>query len=351
VATNPLLVWYSQEARDYALLVLASSISLYFFAEALERPTVRVLALWAVSGFVAVAAHYFALFLLAGEAAILLSRVPRRRLLLVGAPFLVPTAALVPLVARQSALSKYPLALRTRLWELVRQLLVADYPAPHLQVVALLGLAAALVLFAVWPSGRERRGATFGIVLAASTVGIPILFALVGRDFVYYRNLIDVTLPFALFAGAVLGARRAGPAGLAVAAGVCALSVVVSTQIWRNESLHRDDWSAAVRSLGPPTSRRLVVTGPWDWFPLRLYRKNLRPLRATSADVDEIELIGVIVPSKLHPPAGFNLIEWRRAQRITVVRYRAARPQHVAPTDIRPRGTPWWHAGIFVDAP
>src|SRR5919197_1329088 len=36
-AFNPLLVWYSQEARTYALLTLLGALSLYFFARALNE--------------------------------------------------------------------------------------------------------------------------------------------------------------------------------------------------------------------------------------------------------------------------------------------------------------------------
>jgi mannosyltransferase len=44
VAVNPFLVWYSQEARAYGLLVLLATLSLYFAAGAVERPEPRRLA-------------------------------------------------------------------------------------------------------------------------------------------------------------------------------------------------------------------------------------------------------------------------------------------------------------------
>ena len=49
VATNPILVWYSQEGRTYALFVLLSALALYFFARALRDPSPRCLALWALA--------------------------------------------------------------------------------------------------------------------------------------------------------------------------------------------------------------------------------------------------------------------------------------------------------------
>src|SRR3954471_7651412 len=71
-AFNPLLVWYSQEARTYALLMLLGGLSLYFFAR-------RSLLPWAVTSALALTAHYFAGFLVVPEAALLLWRAPRRR--------------------------------------------------------------------------------------------------------------------------------------------------------------------------------------------------------------------------------------------------------------------------------
>ncbi len=41
VACNPLLIWYSQEARSYALLVLLTSLSLLAFLRAREEPSPR----------------------------------------------------------------------------------------------------------------------------------------------------------------------------------------------------------------------------------------------------------------------------------------------------------------------
>src|SRR5258705_272939 len=74
-AFNPLLVWYSQEARSYALLVLLSGLSLLAMIAVLDRPDARRVATWAAVAVVALATHYFAGFLLAAEALWLLWRV------------------------------------------------------------------------------------------------------------------------------------------------------------------------------------------------------------------------------------------------------------------------------------
>src|SRR4051812_1060010 len=78
-AFNPLLVWYSQEARTYALLMLLGALSLYFFARLLKGVETRFLVWWAVTSALAFTAHYFAGFLVVPEAAWLLWRTPNRR--------------------------------------------------------------------------------------------------------------------------------------------------------------------------------------------------------------------------------------------------------------------------------
>src|SRR5688572_9734313 len=73
-ATSPLLVWYSQEARPYALVVLFSALSFAFFARALSDPHRKDLTWWAVTSVVAIATHPFAAMLVAPEAAWLFYR-------------------------------------------------------------------------------------------------------------------------------------------------------------------------------------------------------------------------------------------------------------------------------------
>ncbi len=79
VAANPILVWYSQDARPYALLVLLSALSFLFFLRSRSDPTTGNYAGWAVASGLALATHYFAAFLIAAEAAVLLARGSRRR--------------------------------------------------------------------------------------------------------------------------------------------------------------------------------------------------------------------------------------------------------------------------------
>src|SRR5689334_1175368 len=107
VAVSPLMVWYSQEARAYALLVLTSAATIWFFACALQEPERRRwLWWWAVAAALALLSHYFAVFVVVPEAAWLLwSARGRGALRPVVAALAIPAvvaAALLPLAIHQA---------------------------------------------------------------------------------------------------------------------------------------------------------------------------------------------------------------------------------------------------------
>jgi uncharacterized membrane protein len=100
VAVNPWFVWYSQEARSYALLMLVGAASLVFFLRALRSESRRDLALWALFSSLAVLTHYFAAFLVGAEALWLLWIMRERAVAAAGA-LAVVGLALVPLAISQ----------------------------------------------------------------------------------------------------------------------------------------------------------------------------------------------------------------------------------------------------------
>ena len=69
-ATNPLLIWYSQEARAYALLVTLCALSLWFLLREDWRG-------FALASALALATHYFAVFIVVPEACWVLWRYVR----------------------------------------------------------------------------------------------------------------------------------------------------------------------------------------------------------------------------------------------------------------------------------
>src|SRR4051812_16845270 len=101
-ATSPLMIWYSQEARAYALLVLFGAASLYCFARVLNDPTRGNFVAFGVVSGLALLSHYLAGLLFIAEVVVLYWEPAHRKATrwVVGA-YVLLGAALVPLVLIQ----------------------------------------------------------------------------------------------------------------------------------------------------------------------------------------------------------------------------------------------------------
>ncbi|HET7574402.1 MAG TPA: glycosyltransferase family 39 protein, partial [Solirubrobacterales bacterium] len=120
VAVNPMLLWYSQEARAYALFVLLCAISLLYCVRALRDGARRDLRGWGIASALALSTHYFAIFPLLAEAAFLVRR--RGREALAGLWILAAAGALLaPLAIHQMSIGHAEwignFTLGHRLWE------------------------------------------------------------------------------------------------------------------------------------------------------------------------------------------------------------------------------------------
>jgi mannosyltransferase len=342
-AFNPLLVWYSQEARAYALLVLLSALAVLFFVRALEgRP--RALAWWAGASALALATHYFALFVVGPLALWLLLRPPDRRATIRAvAGVAAAGVALLPLAIDQSHNPGSNFitgtGLATRVLQVPKQFLLGyDAPAEAaLTAVAALLAAAGLWLALTRTEGRERRGATVAVTLLAAAVGIPLALALVGTDFLITRNLIAGWVPMAIVLGAGYGARRAGAAGAALAAALCALSLACVIAVAVAPEYQRDDWRGVAEALGAPQGDRALVVNPAAGaVPLHVYMDGLREFPKDYTRVAEIDFVAVTsrrpgqTPRPPRPPSpsvpGFRVADRREGDTFTLVRLRTTEP-------------------------
>jgi uncharacterized membrane protein len=115
VAVNPVLIWFSQDARAYSLVFLLAALSFLFFARARRSGSRRDLGWWAVTSALALWTHYFAAFVVVPEATLLLmsrflplsgnkcdinSRGRRRMLVAIG-DVVATGALLAPIALRQ----------------------------------------------------------------------------------------------------------------------------------------------------------------------------------------------------------------------------------------------------------
>jgi mannosyltransferase len=251
-AVSPFLVWYSQEARSYALLTLLSALSLWLLARLLRRFSARDAALWALVCALALATHYFALFLVASQAVWLIVAAGSRKgaLLAIGAVG-AAGAALLPLALSQESAGFAAFiaddSLLGRLALTAKQLALG-YDSPLEPVTA--GLAAAIALGGIAlaltraPSG-VTRGARVAAGVALGCFVLPLLLAAAGTDYVLARNLIVAWVPLAIVVAAGLTSPRAGRIGAAALAVLLLLALVSTIGVPLEPDWQRGDWGAA----------------------------------------------------------------------------------------------------------
>jgi len=363
-ACSPLLIWYSQEARSYEMLVFLSSVSLLAFAYALENPTPRRVAGWVLASALALATHYYAILAVVPEAAWLLWVHRRRRAVQVGVGVVgLCGLALIPLAIGQSGtgnaswIAKAPLG--RRLGQVVPQF-ASGFDGPAHSVleplaIAILVLAAALVF--ARSDAPSRRGALIagGIALAGLVLNLVLIAG--GVDDLITRNVLAIWMPAALFVAgglAAAGARRVGP----VAAGaLCAIGVATALGVAFDRNLERPDWRVVARGLGtqPGTGaeRAILIQHYRDLLPLSLYVPGMHFMGRGGATVSELDVVSFTSPASggfcwwgsacnlwpsraqaSYPIAGFREVSRRHELQFTIVRMVASHPMHLTPADV-----------------
>jgi mannosyltransferase len=337
-AVNPYFVWYSQEARAYALLVLLSTVALAYFAKCEKGSDPFCIgsayAKWGVASALALATHYFAAFLVVPMAAWFVWR-RRSRATWVGVAIPALTAvALLPLAIEQRnaghTLFIADIPLGERLWSLPKKLATGELGTPTPGIGIAIGLA--LAAGAALALRAHRRPAGLLLGLAAAVVAGALALKLAGLDYFFPRNLIEAFVPFLVAVAGGYGALRAGP----IVAGAVALAgAALVVQVSLNASLQRDDWRGLVEALGPPAGTRTIVVSPEvGKTPLRLYAGPLARIGVHGVQAAEIDAVANARPPRFavpRPPHGFRVAERRRTESWELVRYRAPAPRLVGP--------------------
>jgi mannosyltransferase len=354
-AVSPLLVWYSQEARAYALFVFLAGLSLVLFARALAEASPRAFTWWALVSALALLTHYFAGFLVAGEALLLLRRHRRRAAYVATACVFAVAVALLPLAAYQAkfASSKWIrlVGLGERVQETVGQLLVPSRasiwagagvpqgPPPLWWVGVVLLVVATVGAAFLQATPAARRGALTSLALGIAVVGAPAVIALAaqgvsdGRGDVFnYRNVLAAWLPLTVALSAALAAPRIRALGAVVLAGLCAACVAVLVLVGTTPHLQRDDWRLVAAATAAPATA-IVLSPSWEVAGLEYYAGGLGPLDPHTR-VRTVVLVArrwsPLYPSlrSLDLPPPFRLVERRTLQnwRLTVFRAPVATP-------------------------
>ena len=307
-ATSSLLIWYSQEARAYELLVLLSTVTLLAFAHAREEPTPGWLAVWVISSALALATEYYALLIVVPEALWLLYLHRRRRnLYLALAGLAVCCAPLLWFAISQNAtgraswIAHSPLGRRTA--EIFPQF-ASGFSAPGYSVLEPLSVALALfglVLLVTRSLPGERRGGLLAGSLVVAGLVLNLVFVAGGIDDLLTRNVISLWMPAALAVAAGFAASRARLAGIAAAAALCVIGTTSAIAIANNRDFQRPDWRGVAHLLGAhpragSPGRAILIQHYRDLLPLSLYVPGLRFLRRSGAPVTELDVISFTAP-------------------------------------------------------
>ena len=334
VASNPLFVWYSQEARSYELFVLVASVAFLFFVRAQAAPTRRNLAAWSLCSVLALLTHYFAAFLVVAEAALLLrGRVRDRRVLAAVIAVAASGVALLPLIHAQGGrgtgwISNWPLS--GRLEAIAQYYLLGESGHPlgrAILVAAALPILAALAL-APRLNPRERALALLCAGIGAFAVLAPLALKLAGADYFTPRYLVAAYVPLSAALALLLsaGSRRVGGA-LAVL--VCAGNLLVVAAVDTRPQLQRGDWRGVADALRSGPSERAVVIALIGALPLQYYKPGLVQLSPRqTVRVREIDLVGyppLRRGATRSPAGGFSLASRSTIHGVVLLRFRAQR--------------------------
>ena len=308
LATSPFFVKWSQQARVYPLLVVASLVATLLLLRALERGSRAAWAVYGIAYAGLLVTHAVVGLLLVPAHAVLIAQRRERFLphgLLAG---VVIAAVGVPWVAQ--------LAMRTD--SATSETAWIPFPSAEdatLALVSVSGVAGLGVLFAVaglWTLRRAGNGSL--AVWLATWAFAPFVLALVisiARPIFLDRYLVIATPAFAMLAGvAVMGlAGRLRATVVVVAAVATAVALAVWYQSAEDGNWRGEDWRSAVASV---VDRRgeagAVVVVPWWTHDAAEY------YGAPVSDVSTADTIWVLywfeegaeIPADVRRPLGFG---------------------------------------------
>ena len=366
-ASSPLMIWYSQEARPYALFALLSTISFLCFVHALNGRGRGWLGGWVAASVLALGTHYFAIFLIVAEAAWLLWRsVGARR-----------SAAIA--IAIVSAAGLALLAIAAERAELAGWIAGIDFSDRVLQVPqhfvvglntpweALAPVATVATLLVAFRALLRAEAETRRIVAVAGSVtligtGMPLAAPLLNADYLLSRNLIGLWAPAAIALAALLAApqvdrlRRPAPnrLGAATAAALCVGGLAIAVWTAATPAAGRPDWGELARGLGPAQVKRVIASEHYQTRPFGPHLDASQDLvfrvQTPASELDVIDFRkttdygvgpcwwgagcgGSPATAPVRAPRGFALVDEGATPLFEYRRYRAREPRLLPPPD------------------
>jgi mannosyltransferase len=363
VTVNPLLVWYSQEARAYGLFVLLAAVAMLCFLRALRTPTRGRMAAFALAGSLALLSHYFAVFLLIPMVIWLAWDSARRRAALPAiAVLMLVGLALLPLISAQGGHGTQWIgewALSSRL-QAIPQYYLTDYYGSSLGHGIELLLALPIIVgigLGLWRvlTPVEERGALIALALAAGGILIPIVLVAFGEDYLAPRNLVGAMVAVTALIAVIVPSQRAGRTGIALTVLIALGFAAITIDVDLSPRLQRGDWRGLAHRLAMApgstvqsasgagalkvTAERAIVTVELGSAPLEYYMpplRNLLPGQAIAVrEIDEIGYSPLAPGAGMVPVPGFRLRERVDVNGLIAYRFVSLTPRTVSEATLR----------------
>ncbi len=317
---NPVLLYFSQELRPYALIVLLSGVAFVAFLAFLDHGGRRSLTVWTVASAALLWLQYYDLLFVAPQAAWLLYaalRDPSRRArsLVAVAAVAVSAAPLVFLIAYQQPRTAHyvDLQLSGTYQQIVytsaaaaaavtpagltTQSLVGDGgPAKDILALLLMVMLATSLALAGRLRGDPEGDAARRCAIVLAPAGLVACALLALRVVpLQARYLLAGWLPLTCLVGCGLTLPRYRAVGATLAVAIGALWLWVGIAAYASPKFaSREDVRAAARSLGPAREARVVALSQmWDLLPMKLYRPDASGYAVRYARVREVDVIAM----------------------------------------------------------
>jgi uncharacterized membrane protein len=382
-ATNPMLVWYSQEARPYSVVALLTGASLIPLRRWVVEGRRSQLGWWGFLAALVVAFHYYAIFVVLLEGLYVLARRrPERRDLVALLPAALVAVALLPFALDQTGrrenhrwIADWSLALR------LRELRSSAITGPGVAGGSLLtiGTVAAVVLLGAMAAAWSDRSARRLLVVAGFGLGAVAaawVTALIAVDGVVSRYFIGAVVVLIVGAAAATCTRHTARVAVVAGAALAVAGVGGVSTVQRDQHAQRQDWQAVADAVGHRSDggsailvvdRGSIIARPLTWYlPGRpvvgagertpvtdIYLLQLRDDDAACNWLVGLPCEYLFVGNRLHDDLArtFSEVERVPAGPFVLVHYRTAQPRDIGPEDFTGYDTPDLPLLIVVTPP
>jgi mannosyltransferase len=256
LALNAFFIQYAQEARGYALVLLLTATSSYFFLKAIDKPSVRSWAAYAAIGALSMYAHFFSAWVIAANfvSGLALRGLAQKRglvvsnlvIALLASPLLVSILAPHAYDLHLGWLAKPSLRTFARFFNAL-----TGYGGPTLVIVY--SVVCAYALLSRWAQERRahRRLISWDYAFLCSWLFLPVLgsflFSILFKPIFHSRYLIISLPPLVLIAAAGVQNLRPAWLKLATALLLLALSSRGLVALYSGGCCQKENWRAATK--------------------------------------------------------------------------------------------------------